>query len=131
MSTYQAFIDDSAHRAQLEGQRFVVLRAPVVVADVFRGIQEQFRKRLEGLPVSYPAAPHVTLCGFAAGTALADVQRLVDAWAATTPKLLIEITGVSVFPPPFRIVLVEVRRTPELLSALTRMRDAAAALGLT
>ena len=122
MTSYDPFIDDRAHIEALDRQRFVVLRAPSKVGAAFTHIQRAFRERLQGRPVSYPARAHVTLCGFAAGTPLHSVQELVGTWAPKASPLRIEIDRVSWFPPPFQIVIVEVRKTPALFSALAALR---------
>jgi 2'-5' RNA ligase len=122
MIPYQPFIDDPVHIKALDRQRFVVLRAPLTVSVVYSQIQKTIRERLRGLPVSYPARAHVTLCGFAAGTSLHAVQELVRSWALAVPPLRIELARVSAFPSPFQIVIVEVRKTPALFSALAGLR---------
>jgi 2'-5' RNA ligase len=122
MAPYLPFIDDPVHIDTLDRQRFIVLRAPVSVSAVYGRIQRTFRDRLRGLPVSYPARAHVTLCGFDAGTSLNAVQELARSWAVTVPPLRIEVERVSSFPAPFQIVIVEVRRVPALFSALANLR---------
>lgn len=128
--SYLPFIDDPAHIAELDRQRFVVLRAPDPVASAYEHIRSALRGRLQGQPVSFPLRPHVTLCGFAAGTSLAAVQELVRAWAPAIGELPIEIECVSVFPPPFQIVIVQVRKVPALYAALADLRARAAAAEL-
>jgi hypothetical protein len=56
---------------------------------------------------------------------LLGVQELVRTWALRASPLRIEIERVSWFPPPFQIVLVEVRKTPALFSALADLRGQA------
>jgi 2'-5' RNA ligase len=129
MTLYQPFIDDPAHIEALDRQRFVVLRAPLAVSAVYDQIQRALRERLRGQPVSYPARAHVTLCGFAAGTALDAVQELVRRWAKTVPPLHIEIERVSSFHAP-QIVVVEVRKIPALFTALASLRSRAEDKGL-
>jgi hypothetical protein len=46
------------------------------------------------------------------------------------PSLLIEVERVSAFPPPFQIVIVQVRKTPELFAALAGLRQRAEQRGL-
>src|SRR5438046_1165633 len=128
--TYEPFIEDPTHIKILSGQRFVVLRAPVAVSAPYRQVQSALRERLRGEPVSYPARAHVTLCGLAAGTPLHAVQELVRGWSAHVSPLRIEIERVSWFPPPFQIVIVEVRRTPALVSAFADLRTQAEEQGL-
>lgn len=118
---YQPFIDDPSHIRALNQQRFVVLRTPALSA-AYAQVQESLRERLRGLPVSYPARGHVTLCGFAAGTSLGAVQELVRSWAMAVPRLRVETVRVSSFPSPFQTVIVEVRKTQALFSALADLR---------
>jgi 2'-5' RNA ligase len=125
MVAYQPFIDDPAHINELEGQRFIVLCVPVTISTSYREFQEDLRERLRGLPISYPARAHVTLCGFAAGTSMLHVQRLVGSWALGIRPLRIEVAGLSWFPSPFQIVIVEVRKTPALFAALADLRTVA------
>jgi 2'-5' RNA ligase len=119
---YQPFIEDPEHLRELDRQRFVVLRMPSAVTATYGPVQDAVRQRLSALPVSYPARAHVTLCGFVAGTALAAVQEMVGPWARSMPSLLIEVERVSAFPPPFQVVVLQVRKTPELFAALVSLR---------
>jgi len=130
MYQYQPFIEDPQHRTELDRQRFVVLRMPSAVTGIYEQVQEAVRHRVSALPVSYPARAHVTLCGFAAGAALAAVQEVVGSWARAMPSLLIDLERVSTFPSPFQIVMVQVRTTPELFTALASLRQRAGQRGL-
>jgi len=130
LNPYQPFIDDRKHISDLDGQRFVVLRMPPSVNGMWGQGRETVRHRLSTKTISYPARAHVTLCGFAARTELAAVQEVVRSWAQSTPSLLIELESASVFPPPFQIVMVQVRRKPELFAALTTLRRQADVRGL-
>lgn len=127
---YQPFIDHPDHIAALNGQRFVVIRAPFFVNAAYRGVQDVLRDRFRGQPVSFPAYGHVTLCGLAAGASLEAVQALVRDWAIGASPFHIEIERVTWFPPPFQIPIVEVRKTPALSSALTDLRSRAEQAGL-
>jgi 2'-5' RNA ligase len=127
---YLPFIDDVAHTAELDRQRFVVLRAPAAVAAVFDQIRNEVRAYLHGQPASYPARAHVTLCGFAAGTTLDAVRELVRDWAPTVSDLRIEVECLTTFPAPFQIVIVKVRTLPALYEALADLRARAAAAPL-
>ena len=121
MSRYQPFIEDPKHLRELDRQRFVVLRVPPPVSETYRHVQETVRQRLSAMPVSYPARAHVTLGGFAAGTALEAVQEVVKAWARSVPSLLIEVECLSIFPPPFQIAIVQVRKSRDLFAALASL----------
>jgi len=124
-AAYQPFIDNPGHIRTLERQRFVVLRPLPAVTKIHREVQRTLRQKLATLPVSYPAQAHVTLCGFAAGAELGSVQDLVRRWARSVPPLIIEVERVTSFPPPFQVVVVQVRRTPELSAALAGLRQRA------
>ena len=128
--TYRAFLDDSSHITALEGQRFVVLRARGRPAEEFERVLGVLRARLAGADVSYPAQPHVTLAGFAAGTPIEAVQAIVGAWSQTVAPLRIELERVTIFPPPFQILVLQVRKTPELFAALVDLRRRASESGL-
>lgn len=79
--------------------------------------------------VSFPAQPHVTLAGF--GPAPVDVvRRAVEAWAARAAPLRLEIERVATFPAPSQVVVVVIRRTPELFDALSTIRARGTDLGL-
>src|SRR5262245_21044924 len=99
-------IGDSRHIALLEGQRYVVLRPDPEVSSAYATVRSAVQPIIAHLPVSCPARAHVTLHGFPAGTTLAQVRALVGSWAATVPPLRLEVDGVSVFPPPFKTVVV-------------------------
>jgi 2'-5' RNA ligase len=122
---YRPFIDDPAHIALLEGQRYVVLRPNGAVQDAYTQVRERVQDQLAGLEVSYPAQPHVTLAGFGKGTSLAAVRELVANWAPTVPPLRLVVEKLGVFPSPFQIIIVRVQRTPELSEALTTLREQA------
>jgi 2'-5' RNA ligase len=122
---YRPFIDDPAHIALLEGQRYVVLRAKGALHDFYTQVRERVQDKLNGLQVWYPAQPHVTLGGFGQGTSLAAVRELVANWAPTVAPLRLEVDALGVFPSPFQIIIARVRRTPELGEALTTLREQA------
>ena len=125
MSLYQPFIDDPNDIARLEGQRYVVLRPTGAVPDVHGQVRSLAKERLAGLDVSYPARAHVTLTGFPEGTHLEAIRELVAEWAPTVAPLQIEVERVSSFPSPFKIVIVQVRKTTELFDALASLRGRA------
>jgi 2'-5' RNA ligase len=122
---YRPFIEDPTHLALLDGQRYVVLRPNAAVRDAYTQVRARVQEKLTGLPVSYPAQPHVTLAGFGNGTPLDAVRELVANWAPTVPSLRLEVEQLSVFPSPFQIVIERIRRTSELGEALTTLREQA------
>ena len=123
MNVYHPFIDDPGDIALVEGERYVVLRPNGIVLDVYERVRTLIRKKFPGLTVSYPAQAHVTLTGFPKGTQLESVRELVAQWAATIPRLRLEVERVSVFPSPFQIVIVQVRRTAELVDTIASLRE--------
>jgi len=122
---YRPFIDDPGHIALLEGQRYVVLRPNGAVQDGYTQVREQVQDKLGRLQVSYPTQPHVTLAGFGKGTSIDAVREVVANWAPTVPPLRLEVVDLGVFPSPFQIVILRVRRTPEIADALTTLREQA------
>ena len=127
---YRPFIDDPAHISLLDGHRYVVLRAIGAVRDVYAQLQDNVREKLAGLDVSYPAEPHVTLLGLGERTGLETVRELVSDWAPNVPPLHLEIEKMSVFQTPFQIVVMQVRKTPNLARAMSSLRERAQQRGL-
>lgn len=127
---HDAFIRDPGHLATLEAQRYVVLRPSPDLCHVLADVQASVRVRIGGFPAWYPALAHVTLAGFPAGTSLEAVQDLVTDWAATVPPLQLEVERVGVFPAPFQVVFVQVRKTRELFNAFVSLRRRANDRGL-
>lgn len=127
---YCRFIDDPSQIAELEGQRFVVLRPVAEVAAAYREVRQRVGMALHGRPAPCPAEPHVTLAAVGQRAPVARVREIVTDWAQETPALRLEIERVSVFPAPFQIVIVQIRRTPELFEALTSIRRRIGEAGL-
>jgi 2'-5' RNA ligase len=128
-SLYEPFIGDAGELALLQGQRYLVLRVSGPLAAAWEHIAATARTRLTHLPVAYPARGHITLGGTHQG-AILDVQAVVRELASATPPLQLKVEGVDFFPPPFQIVILRVRKTPELTDVLTRFRLAARRRGL-
>lgn len=128
---YEPFINDPEHVRELDGQRFVVLRPALAVTECYHHVQDVVRRRLSGLPASYPARAHITLAGFAVGTPFESVQNLVSEWIRDVPCLQIEVQGATSFPPPFKIAILKVLKTPALFSALHGIRRKAELRRLT
>ena len=127
----EPFIDDPEHIREVEGQRFVVFRPTGVVSDDYRELQDVVRRRLSGLPVSFPARGHVTLAGFAAGAQLQTIQELVSAWTLGVSPLRIQVQRATSFPSPFQILYLEISKTPALVRALQSLRRMAAERALS
>jgi len=130
MNSYKPFIDDPSTLAKLAGQRFVVLRPSGPLPSAFRRLQHTIKQQLQGMPAAFPAEPHVTLAGYAVGTELDELSDIVTAWARTIAPLQLAVVRISAFPAPFQILIVQLRKTPELLHALSHLRDSAALRGL-
>ena len=126
-----AFIDDAAHLALLEGQRFAVLRPNGGVHRAYCDVRARVRERLSGLDVSYPAEPHVTLAGFGRGTSIDAARDLVNAWSSTIAALTVRTEAVSTFQGRFQIIIIRVQRTDALVHAVTSLRELAAQRGVT
>jgi 2'-5' RNA ligase len=67
---------------------------------------------------------------FPAGTDDDTIQAAVRAWAEATEPLRLELAGVSVFGPPFQIVVLVIRKTRELADAYRRLLDESLRAGL-
>ena len=67
---------------------------------------------------------------FPAGTDLDTIRQTVEAWAGATRPLRLEVDGVSVFGTPFQIVVVAIRKTPELADAYRRLLGESLRAGL-
>ena len=63
--------------------------------------------------------------GLAEGTHLESVRQLIGEWASTIRPLRLELERATFFPTPAQVVIVQVRKTPELFRALTTLRDRA------
>jgi hypothetical protein len=78
----------------------------------------------------FPAVPHITLAGYQPGTNEGRLAGVVATWAATIEPLDVEVgEPVSWFPPPFKVIILPVRRTQALFGALVAIRDAGAGAG--
>ena len=122
-----AFIDDVAHITRLDKQRFLLLRPRGEVATIFHAMQAQFRARFPASEISYPAQPHVTIHGFPAGSSVEQTTHLAREWARETPPLRIAIERASSFGLPFKIAIVQIRKTNALTQSMQRARKIAQA----
>jgi 2'-5' RNA ligase len=128
--SYCRFIDDPAQIAELEGQRYIVLRPVGAVAAAYRDLRRAVGTALHGRPAPCPAEPHVTLAGVGERAAVERLQELVAQWAKHVTPLRLEIERLSVFPAPFQTIIVQIRRTPELFDALSSLRRCVSDEGL-
>jgi hypothetical protein len=101
------------------------------LARSFAEMQEEARRTLAGLRVSYPNAPHVTLASVAPGTDNEVLRDAVSRWAKGSRPLLLELVAVGVFPPPHQVLRLEINKTPELQDAQSRLIHAILERGLT
>jgi hypothetical protein len=106
------------------------LRAEGELAAAHERVREELRSLLRDARVSYPNTGHITMRGFPAHTDVDTIRQTVDRWAGATRPLRLEVEGVSVFRPPFQIVVVVIRKTPELADAYRRLLDQALCAGL-
>jgi 2'-5' RNA ligase len=130
VSSYRPFIDDPRDVARFEGQRFVVLRAIGAVQDLHGHVRSLLEAHLPPGETSGPTEGHVTLAGFPKGTALEPIRDVVAQWAQSVAPLRLEIEKPSYFPAPFQVAMLQIRKTPELVAALTSLRTRARARGL-
>jgi 2'-5' RNA ligase len=130
MAEYRRYIDDPRDIVRLEGQRFVVLRPEGAIPEVYAQLRRDFQQRFGAYDVSYPAAAHVTLTGFPKGAPLDRVRALVAEWAKTIVPLTLEMEQLAVFPPPFQIVYVRLKKTTSLFHALVSLETHAQEAGL-
>jgi 2'-5' RNA ligase len=130
MPESEPFITDPGHLAELEGQRYVVLRPEDELRAAYEEIRGQFELALDREPVSYPNIGHVTLRGYPAGTNAEDIGRAVERWATRSPPLDLESEGLSIFGEPDRIVVLVIRKTPELADAYQRLLGESLSTGL-
>lgn len=130
MKHYQAFLEDPGQISAFDGQRYVVLCPDDAVADVQRYGRMLLESLGDDLPISYVRRAHVTLAGFPKGSSLEQVQDLIAEWAETVPPLLLAVEGLGTLPPPAKIAVVRMRKTPELFDAFRRLREMATARGL-
>ena len=122
LSSYRPFIEDPDDIVRFEGGRFVVLRATGAVADAHRRVCDVLDEQLERQGVLCLTDAHVTLAGFAKGAALDAARDLVAEWARTVPPLKLEIEKAGYFPAPFQIVILQIRNTDALRSAMVSLR---------
>jgi 2'-5' RNA ligase len=130
VSSYRRFIDDPKDIARFEGQRFVVLRATGAVQDVHGHVRSLLEVHLPAGKTSGPTEGHVTLAGFSKGTPLDSVLDVVSQWAQSVAPLRLEVEKAGYFPAPFQVVMLQIRRTPELVAALASLRARARERGL-
>lgn len=121
--TYVPFITDPRHLGELDGTTYVVLRPRGDVVDAYAAVRDELRQRLGNENVSFPAYPHVTLRGWPAGTDLERIRDAVGIWAKRTAPLLVAIDRIGTFPPPYRVVVVIVRKTDALRHAFASLLD--------
>ena len=121
---------DPAHLTALAGQKYVVMRVGGEVERAFRDTQRLLRERLAGLPVGYPNTGHVTLRGFPSGSDHVKVTGVLNAWSREVGPLAIETERPGVFEPPYKVVILRIARTDDLVRAYARLAELADQAGL-
>ncbi len=125
MTLYRPFIDDPEHLGLVDGERYVVLRPPPEVRHIYFHLQRAIKQKLSHRHCSFPAEPHVTFAGFAADSGLELVREVVQEWSLHTAPLILRVERIGSFPRPDQIVVIEIRKTPELQDAMVRLRSLA------
>ncbi|HEY8589970.1 MAG TPA: 2'-5' RNA ligase family protein [Naasia sp.] len=115
--------------AALSGQQYLMLRPTGAVAAEFERVAAAVRE-IAPDGVSFPGAPHVTLGGFAVPDRLEELRDCVSDWAAGSAPLRVAIEALTVSSSPHRVVVLRVRRTAELMAAMTAVREKARQAGL-
>ncbi|WP_285724480.1 2'-5' RNA ligase family protein [Psychromicrobium xiongbiense] len=118
----QAFMTDPALLASLEGRQFIVLRPRAAVMDLYLEAQDAARTILPPV-VTYPNTGHVTLRGFAEPERVEDLKQAAREWAAEQAPIDLAVAAIDGFPPPFRIVVLRLARTPSLLAAYSGLTE--------
>ena len=110
------FMTDPEHLKGLEGRRFIVLRPTGEVSKVYKETQARFKELFTNKEVTYPNTEHVMLRGYPSGTELKDVTEAAETLMGKR-GFKVEILKLATFPSPFKIIVFEVVKTPELIVA--------------
>ena len=113
-----------AQLESLEGQQYLVLRPTRAVSDVYRAEQ---RSALGRMDAPHPHTGHVTLRAFEEPERREELLALIRDWAVTQRPIEVVAEAVDVFPAPWQVVILRLRRTASLVSAYSTLSDALAA----
>jgi 2'-5' RNA ligase len=117
---HEPFITDPRHLESATTSYYLVLRPSVAVASAYREVQDRIRRFPFADRLSFPE-PHLTLMGYGEEEAGAVVDA-VSKWAMKTPPLPIRLERTGSFPSVW-VVVVQARRDPLLVEAMTRIRE--------
>lgn len=110
-----------AQLASLEGQQYLVLRPRTAVSDVYRAEQ---RSALGRLDAPHPHTEHVTLRAFHEPERRGELLALIREWAVAQRPVEVVAEAVDVFPAPWQVVIMRLRRTATLVSAYANLSAA-------
>jgi len=112
----QPIISDSRFLAEVEGNRYALIRMRGSLLHKCVNVQERMRKAMQGFDLVYPT-PHLTLCNFRKEADLDELRSVTSAWATRTSRFDVTILDVSSFPHPHQVIYASVRRNGGILLA--------------
>lgn len=112
----QPIISDSRFLAEVEGNRYALIRLRGSLLHKCLDAQECLRNAMHGFDLVYPT-PHLTLCNFRKEANLDEIRSVTSAWATRTPRFDVTILAVSSFPHPHQVIYASVRRNGGILLA--------------
>ncbi|MFJ2542996.1 2'-5' RNA ligase family protein [Microbacterium sp. NPDC087589] len=115
------FMTSPAQLESLEGQQYLVLRPTRAVSDVYRAEQ---RSALGRMDAPHPHTEHVTLRAFHEPERREELLSLIREWAVAQRPIEVVAEAVDVFPAPWQVVILRLRRTPSLVSAYANLSEA-------
>jgi len=125
---YQPFMGPEL-RPGLEGQRYDVLRPAGEMERIYKEVQAKLLGELGGQPVTHPLEPHVVVGSHPSGR-VEELSDVVGTWAVETPPVELEVDLLTTFPDPYRIVIFQIKKTPKLVQAFSRLVRAGRSRGL-
>ncbi|PJJ70716.1 2'-5' RNA ligase superfamily protein [Diaminobutyricimonas aerilata] len=117
------FMTDPAQLAALEGQQYVVFRP---IDGVLRAYEAARRAVAPLLPTgaTHPHAGHVTLRGFHEPRRVESLKNFIADWAAEQTPVTMNVDTLDGFPPPFRVAILRLARSPSLVDAYASLTHA-------
>jgi 2'-5' RNA ligase superfamily protein len=126
MNRDQPLVTDPIQLSTLAGRAVLCLRPTGPVATAFHHVQRRLRVVVGSDPAWWPDV-HLSLKGFGDERTVVDkakewdMVKLAQAWARSTPPLVLATDGLDVFAEEL-IPIIRVLRTPELAAALDDVR---------